>query len=115
MARLMRRKKLSGTPEEILAAVRQLPPGHRYFVDIIRLDPPPSPEELDRLREELKDRRTPEEIQADRERILAASRPPRPLPPGKTLADVIREFRERNPDDTHDTDEEIEDALEEMS
>ena len=115
MARLMRRKKLSGTPEEILAAVRELPTGHRYFVDIIRLDPPPSPEEMERLREQFKDRRTPEQIQADRERILAASPPPTPLPPGKTLADVIREFREQYPDDTNDTDEEIEDALEEMS
>jgi hypothetical protein len=113
MARLMRRKTLSGTPEEILAAVRELPPGHRYHVEIIRLDPPPSPEELKRMEEAAKDRRTPEQIQADRERLIVP--PQTPLPPGKTLADVIREFREKYPDDTHDTDEEIEDALEEMS
>ena len=113
MGSLMRRKKLSGTPEEILAAVRELPAGHRYFVEILRLDPPPTPEEMERLLEQAKDRRTPEQIQSDRERLIV---PPQiPLPPGKTLADVIRAFREKYPDDTHDTDEEIEDALEEMS
>jgi hypothetical protein len=33
--------------------------------------------------------RTPEQIAADRARILAGSPEPRPLPPGKTLEDVI--------------------------
>lgn len=33
--------------------------------------------------------RSPEEIEAARAEVLAASRPPRPLPPGKTLEDVI--------------------------
>ena len=92
MARLMRRKKLSGTPEEILAAVRELPEGHRYHVEIIRLDPPPSPEELKQMEEAAKDRRTPEQVQADRERLLAACPPPLPLPPGKTVEDMMREL-----------------------
>jgi len=35
------------------------------------------------------ERRTPEELARDRERTFAASRPARPLPPGKTLEDVI--------------------------
>jgi hypothetical protein len=33
--------------------------------------------------------RTAKELAADREEIFANSRPPRPLPPGKTLADVV--------------------------
>jgi hypothetical protein len=33
--------------------------------------------------------RTPEEVLAAREAIFAASRLPRPLPPGKTLEDVV--------------------------
>jgi hypothetical protein len=35
--------------------------------------------------------RTPEELAADRESILASARPARPLPEGKTWAEVIRE------------------------
>ena len=115
MARLMRRKTLSGTPEEILAAVRELPEGHRYHVEINRLDPV-DPDELKRLEELAVDLRTPEQIQADRDRILAASRALHPrleLPPGKTADDVMRELGPW-PDPT-ESDEEIEDALEEMS
>lgn len=33
--------------------------------------------------------RTPEQVMADRERVLALSPAPRPLPAGKTLADVV--------------------------
>jgi hypothetical protein len=33
--------------------------------------------------------RTPEEIEAARTRLLAQSRPPRPLPEGKTFLDVV--------------------------
>lgn len=33
--------------------------------------------------------RTPEQIMADRERLLASSPPARPLPEGKTLFDVV--------------------------
>lgn len=110
MARLMRRKKLSGTPEEILAAVRDLPLGHRYHVEIIRLDPPPSAKELKRMEEAAKDRRTPEQVQADRERLIA---PPQiPLPAGKTLADALQEWHAQYPTDPDDTDEGIEDELE---
>ena len=112
MARLMRRKKLSGTPEEILAAVRELPPGHRYHVEIIRLDPPPSPEELKQMEEAAKDRRTPEQVQADRERLIT---PPRiPLPAGKTLADALQEWHAKHPTDPDDTDEGIEDDIEDL-
>jgi hypothetical protein len=54
--------------------------------------------------------RTPEEIAAMRDRVLAATPPPRPLPPGKTLFDVIGGQR---PGD--ETDEEVRAALDELS
>lgn len=54
--------------------------------------------------------RTPEEILAARERAFAASTPPRPLPPGKTLEDVVCG---QWPGD--ETDEEIRDLLRKMS
>jgi len=54
--------------------------------------------------------RAPEQIAADRDRILALSSPPRPLPPGKTLADVVVG---QWPGD--ETDEQIRDALERLS
>jgi predicted DNA-binding antitoxin AbrB/MazE fold protein len=54
--------------------------------------------------------RTPQQIEADRQRLLASSRPPRPLPPGKTLADVVVGTW---PGD--ETDEEINAELEKLS
>ena len=54
--------------------------------------------------------RTPEQIAIDRERVLALSPPPRPLPPGKTLADVVVG---QWPGD--ETDAQIRDALERLS
>lgn len=66
-----------------------------------RLDEPTVEERLDALM-----RRTPEEIAEDRRRILAKSRRARPLPPGKTLEDVIVGCL---PDDM--TDEEVRKAL----
>lgn len=46
------------------------------------------PQALEKAIAELLNRR-PEEIQATRNQILAMSRPPRPLPEGKSLIDVI--------------------------
>lgn len=54
--------------------------------------------------------RTPEEIMAARERILKASRPPRPLPEGKTLTEVVQALW---PGD--ETDEQVREALEKLS
>ena len=54
--------------------------------------------------------RTEEEILETRARILAACPPPRPLPPGKTLNDVIEGTW---PGD--ETDEEIYQMLEDLS
>jgi hypothetical protein len=113
MGRLIRRKTLSGTPEELLAAIRELPPGHRYHVEIVRLDPPSDPNAAMEEAIQKMNARTPEQLEADRSEILHSSRKPRELPPGKTLDDVMREFREQFP--PTETDEEVEDALEEMS
>ena len=54
--------------------------------------------------------RTPEEIEATRQRLLATSRPPRPIPEGKTLSDMIEG---KWPGD--ETDEQIREALERLS
>jgi predicted DNA-binding antitoxin AbrB/MazE fold protein len=54
--------------------------------------------------------RTPEEIMAARERILKASPPARPLPEGKTHAEVVQALW---PGD--ETDEQIREALEKLS
>lgn len=54
--------------------------------------------------------RTPEEIMAARERMEKTSRPPRPLPPGMTLEDVVKGMW---PGD--ETDEEVNAALERLS
>ena len=54
--------------------------------------------------------RTPEQILADRERILANGQQPRPLPEGKTLEEVVQSLW---PGD--ETDEEVHEALERLS
>jgi hypothetical protein len=54
--------------------------------------------------------RTPEEIEAARTRLFAQSRPPRPLPEGKTLQDVLSG---QWPGD--ETDEEVYEALRKLS
>lgn len=54
--------------------------------------------------------RTPEQVMADRQRLLASSPPARPLPEGKTLFDVVEGTW---PGD--ETDEEIRDMLEKLS
>ncbi len=53
--------------------------------------------------------RSPEESLAMRERVLAASRPPLPLPEGKTIFDVIPGIR------GEETDEAVFEALERLS
>jgi predicted DNA-binding antitoxin AbrB/MazE fold protein len=54
--------------------------------------------------------RTPEEILTARERLEKISRPPTPLPPGKTLPDMVEG---KWPGD--ETDEQIREALEKLS
>ena len=62
---------------------------------------PPIPEFLTMLKN-----RSPEELEADRAEMLLRSPLPRPLPPGKTFAEAVREAWPSG-----DTDREIEDAL----
>ena len=54
--------------------------------------------------------RTPEEIEEARARIAEKSRPPRPLPEGKTLSDMVEG---KWPGD--ETDEQVHEALERLS
>jgi hypothetical protein len=70
---------------------------------------PPKPDPIAEAMARLMNR-TPEEIEADREKAFAASRPPRPLPPGKTLEDVVCG---QWPGD--ETDDEIRDLLRKIS
>lgn len=73
---------------------------------------PAAPSALDPLAEAIArlKNRTPEQVAADRDRLLALSPPPRPLPPGKTLEDVLAGLW---PGD--ETDEQILEALEKLS
>jgi hypothetical protein len=100
---------VEGTPEEITTFVNRLP-ASRYHVEITELNG--TPEKRDALQEAIDawNQRTPEQIAADRADVLAGSRKPRPLPPGKTLNDV---FAGAWPGD--ETDEQIFAALEELS
>ena len=57
----------------------------------VTVSPAPPPAEESALEREIRwlTSRTPEEIMAAREELRKASRPPRPLPPGKTLSDMV--------------------------
>jgi hypothetical protein len=95
----------AGTPDENAASA---PPRNGQRTE----DPAPATERgnaLDQAIARMRNR-TPEEIAAMRERVLAVTPPPRPLPPGKTLEEVIVG---RWPGD--ETDEQIEAALDELS
>ena len=67
------------------------------------------PDALDRAIAKITNR-TPEQIIAARERAMAASHPPRPLPPGKTFAEVVAGQWPGN-----ETDEEVQAAFDELS
>lgn len=70
---------------------------------------PPAVDPLTEAIARLKNR-TPEQVAADRDRLLALSPPPRPLPPGKTWIDmVVGQW----PGD--ETDEQVREALEKLS
>lgn len=109
MSTTIPRKVIEGTPSEIKSFVEDLPP-LRYHVEIT--EPQEQKAEIDPLEEAIRrwNARTPEQVQADREEVLAGSKKPRPLPPGKTLDDMVRG---KWPGD--ETDEQIQAALEELS
>jgi hypothetical protein len=100
---------VEGTPDEIASFVNGLPP-NRYHVEITDLNG--TARERDYLAEAIQESlaRTPEQMLADRADVLAGSRKPTPLPPGKTLNDMVMG---KWPGD--ETDEEIRVALEELS
>jgi hypothetical protein len=102
-------KVVEGTPEEIASVLNELPP-KRYRVEIRDLNGGAS--DRDSLDEAVRDAltRTHEQMLADRAEVLAGSRKPTPLPPGKTLDDMVRG---KWPGD--ETDEQIRAALEELS
>jgi hypothetical protein len=98
-----------GTPDELATFLKSLPP-KRYHIEIADLGEP-APEKnylADAVRRALE--RTPEQMLADRADVLAGVRKGAPLPPGKTLDDVVKG---KWPGD--ETDEQIRAALEELS
>jgi|SRR5262245_15542848 len=100
---------IEGTPEEIAAVVNRLPVD-RYHAEITCVTGM-SPTK-DYLAEAIQraTSRTAAEIQAAREEIFAQSPEPTPIPPGKTLDDMVMG---KWPGD--ESDEEIRAALEELS
>ena len=98
-----------GSRDEIISLLRSMP-DQNYRVKIVGVREPSLPNfALDEAIRKLTSR-TPEQILAARERILAKSPVPTPLPPGKTLEDMVAGTW---PGD--ETDEEIRDALERLS
>ena len=98
-----------GAPAEIASFVNGLPP-RRYRVEVSDLGE--SAPEKDYLAEALRKAagRTPEQMLADRADVLAGARKGKPLPPGKTLRDVVAG---QWPGD--ETDEQVRAALDELS
>ncbi len=83
-----------------------LPDGCEVTVEV------PTPAEESALEREIRwlTSRTPEEIMKTRDELERISRPPTPLPPGKTLSDMVEG---KWPGD--ETDEQIREALEKLS
>ncbi|HZS04828.1 MAG TPA: hypothetical protein VFD58_08330 [Blastocatellia bacterium] len=107
---------IEGTWEEIAERADELA-GHRLRVTILgdkstvngAVEDDVNPNALEEAISVLVNR-SPEEKAAARERLLQQSRPPRPLPEGKTLADVVCG---QWPGD--ETDEQVNDALRRLS
>jgi hypothetical protein len=106
------RFQIEGTPEEVIARLKELMTDGHYYVKVSRLIDEPvidarSEEFLQRMRA-----RTPEEIEDVRRRTTVYTAPPIVLPPGKTFEDVVREM---GPDEPTETDAELSRVLKEMS
>lgn len=100
---------VEGTREEVVESIRKLP-DVRLHVEIQQIKAEANQKSFQEQEIERITNRSPEELRANWEHILSVSPPPRPLPPGKTLADVLAG---QWPGD--ETDEEILAALEELS
>ena len=100
---------VKGTREEVVESIRKLP-DVRLHVEIQQIKAEENQKSFQEQEIERITNRSPEELRANWEHIVSLSRPPRPLPPGKTFDDMVMG---QWPGD--ETDEEIRLALEELS
>ena len=99
-----------GTPNQLAKQLRTLPVKQKYRMTLLPEEP--DGEAMASLEAEVArmNSRTPEEVAAVRERLLAVTPPPRELPDGKNIFDVVMG---KWPGD--ETDEQISTALEKLS
>jgi len=99
-----------GTPNQLAEQLRTLPDTQKYRMTLMPEEP--GQEGMGRLEAAITrmTHRTPEEIAAVRERLLAVTPPPRELPEGTTIFDAVLG---KWPGD--ETDEQIVAALEKLS
>lgn len=99
-----------GTPSQLTEQLLALPDSQKYRMTLVSEEPD---EDGAASLEEVMTRmanRTPEEIATLRERLLAATPPPKDLPSGKSIFDVVMGKWQGN-----ETDEQIFAALEKLS
>ena len=99
---------VEGTREEVVESIRKLP-DVRLHVEIQQIKAGENQKTFQEQEIERITNRSPEELRANWEYIVSVSPPPRPLPPGKTLDDMVMG---QWPGD--ETDEEILAALEDL-
>jgi hypothetical protein len=99
-----------GTPDQLVEQLRALPDTKKYRMTLMPEEP--TEEHMESLEAAITRmiNRTPEEIAAARERLLAVTPPPRELPTGTTIFDAVMG---KWPGD--ETDEQIAAALEKLS
>ena len=98
-----------GTPAQLVEQLRLLPGTQQYRMTLTSEESAEDVENLEATIARMTSR-TPEEIVATRERLLAATPPPRALPDDKSIFDVVMGTWAGN-----ETDEQIRNALEKLS
>lgn len=98
-----------GTPAQLAEKLSSLPVSQKYLMTLTLEEQDDDAESLEAAIARMKNR-TPEEIVSARERILSATPPPRELPDGKNIFEVVMG---KWPGD--ETDEEILSALDKLS